>query len=344
MTPLAAALLGAVLGFPAATPSSEGYVTVVPGVRLQFQKFGTGSQWIVSPMASWLAEPLMPLATSRSDRTLLLYDTRGRARSDRVDPSKVSFENELSDLEAIRKHFNLDKMVLIGWSHYGMMVTVYATRHPERVQRIVAITPGGPRSDPYLRQGMDTIRSRVDGTKYQELLDKKKAGAFDRDPEGYCRALNAVTRPAFFGDPAGIERMTFDDCAFETEWPDNQEKWWGALFTSMTPWDYREKARALSMPRLIIQGGKDFIPIEGSREWAEGNPNARLLVIPGVGHHPFVEKAPVFLAAVETFLAGRWPEGAEQVEGAAVAKPTTADESASARGFVLSFAPSRVGL
>ena len=314
MTPFATALLGAVLGVSAAAPSSEGYVPVETGVRLYYRRIGARKNWVVSPMASWLTEPLTPLATP--DRTLLLYDTRGRGRSDLVDPSRISFENELSDLEAIRKHFGIDRMALIGWSHYGMMVTVYATRHPERVQRIVAITPGGPRSDPYLRQGMDTIRSRVDGTKYQELGEKKKAGGFDQDPAGYCKALNAVLRPAFFTDPADIGKMTFDECAFQTEWPDNQEKWWGALFASMTPWDYREKARALSMPRLIIQGGKDFIPLEGSREWAEGNPHARLLLIPGVGHHPFVENAPAFRAAVDSFLDGRWPDGAEEVKAA----------------------------
>jgi proline iminopeptidase len=309
---LAIALSGAVLGSAAVASPSEGYVSIEPGVRLYYRKVGTGKQFVVLPMGSWLADPLMPLA--RPGRTLIFYDTRGRGRSDPVDASKVSFENELSDLDAVRKHLGLEKMALAGWSHYGMMVTVYAIRYPERVERIVAITPGGPRSDPYLQQGMGTIRSRVDGAKYEELGEKKKAGVFDKDPAGYCNALKAVVRPAFFGNPSGMAKMAFDECAFQTEWPDYQEKWWGALFASVTPWDYREKARELSVPRLVIQGEKDFIPLEGSREWVAGNPRARLLIMEGVGHHPFIENPPVFTAAVNAFLDGRWPDGAEEVK------------------------------
>jgi len=321
MTLLAVALVGAIaLAHPATPPSSEGFVSIEPGVRLYYRKIGSGKQVVVSPMGSWLADPLTPLA--RPDRTLILYDTRGRGRSGKVDASKVSFEHELSDLEAIRKQLGLEKMALIGWSHYGLMVTVYAARHTERVERIVAITPAGPRSDPYVQKGMETIRSRVDGEKYQEVAEKKKAGSFDKYPRGYCQALKAVVRPAFFANSADMTKMTFDECAFETEWPDYQDKWWGALFGSMKPWDYRETTGKLAVPRLVIQGEKDFIPLEGSREWVEGNPQARLLVIAGVGHHPFVENPSVFLAAVDTFLDGRWPNGAEEVKLApAPAKP-----------------------
>src|SRR6266540_2977376 len=163
---LAAAILCAGIGMsPAdAVPVSEGYVSIEPRVRLYYRKLGDGKQVVVSPMASWLASPLASLA--RKDHTLILYDTRGRGRSDSVDASKVSFANELSDLDAVRRHFGLEKMALAGWSHYGMMTAVYAIQHPNRVTRVVQITPGGPRSDPYLQQGMQTIRSRVDGEAY----------------------------------------------------------------------------------------------------------------------------------------------------------------------------------
>jgi proline iminopeptidase len=70
----------------------------------------------------------------------------------------------------------------------------------------------------------------------------------------------------------------------------------------------------LATPRLVIQGEKDFIPMNGSREWVAGNPNARLLVIPAVGHFPHVEAPETFFPAVETFLRGGWPEGAVAVE------------------------------
>jgi pimeloyl-ACP methyl ester carboxylesterase/sugar lactone lactonase YvrE len=314
MTLLAVVLgasLGALSSSPASVPISEGFVTVEPGVRLYYRKVGEGKNVFVSPMGSWLAEPLAPLA--RVDRTLILYDTRGRGRSNRVDASKVSFANEISDLDALRRHFGLETMMLAGWSHYGMMTAVYAIRNPGRVTRLLQITPGAPRSDPYLQEGMAALRARADGARYEAVQAKRKAGGFEKDPAGLCRALQEATRPAFFSNPSDAAKMTFDGCALETEWPDNQDPWWNALFSSMTPWDYRKEAQALPVPRLVVQGEKDFIPLEGSREWVAGNPNARLLVMKGVGHHPFVEDPTAFLAAVEPFLEGKWPAGAEAV-------------------------------
>jgi proline iminopeptidase len=78
----------------------------------------------------------------------------------------------------------------------------------------------------------------------------------------------------------------------------------------MGDWDYRSQAAALTVPRLVIQGEKDFIPMAGSREWVAGNPHARLLVIDNVGHFPHVEKPDIYFPAVEKFLSGGWPEGA----------------------------------
>ncbi len=298
---------------------SEGFVTVEPGVRLHYRKVGSGKNVVIIPMGSWLEGPLAPLV--RENRTLIFYDTRGRGRSDLVPPSKVSFANELSDLDAVRKHFGFEKVALMGWSHYGMMTEVYAIKNPDRVTRVVLITPGEPRSDPYLAEGMQEIRARVDPKAYAAFEARQKAGEFASDPAAECRAHNAVLRPAFFGDQAAIPKMTFDACAFKTEWSSNQDPWWEALFGSMVPWDYVKEARASTVPRLVIQGEKDFIPMAASREWAHGSPAARLVVMKGVGHHPFVENAPVFFLAVNPFLDGGWPASAE-----AVPAPKSSDE------------------
>jgi len=308
---ITALLLAAALASPPSQELSEGFVTVEPGVRLHYRKVGSGKNVVIVPMGSWLEGPMASLA--REDRTLVFYDTRGRGRSDLVPPSKVSFANELSDLDAVRRHFGFEKVALMGWSHYGMMTTVYAIQNPGRVTRVVQITPGGPRSDPYLAEGMGEIRARVDGKAYAAFEARQKAGEFAKNPAAECRAHSDVLAPAFFGDPAARSKMTFDACAFETEWSANQDPWWEALFGSMIPWDYVREARTSNVPRLVIQGEKDFIPMAASREWAQGNPNSRLLVIHGVGHHPFVENAPVFFAAVNAFLDGGWPEGAEVV-------------------------------
>jgi hypothetical protein len=38
------------------------------------------------------------------------------------------------------------------------------------------------------------------------------------------------------------------------------------------------------------------------------------LVIPEAGHLPFVEKPDLFFPAVDAFLKGNWPDGAEEIK------------------------------
>jgi proline iminopeptidase len=292
---------------PFAAGPNEGFVTVEPGVRVAYRIVGSGPDTLVTPWPSG-APGLDRLA--RSGRRVIYYNPRGRLGSDSVDPAKVSFENELADLEAVRKHFGLDRMMLLGWSHYGMMTAVYTIRHPDRVSRLVQMTPGTPRRTPYLDEGMKTIRERVDGAAWTRLEERKKAGEFASNPDALCRENRRVTLAAFVANPRDVEKLELDSCRFANEQVEQQDKWWGALFGSMGDWDYRREAAALAVPRLVVHGEKDFIPFGGSREWVAGNANARLLVIPNVGHFPHVEAPDTFFPAVERFLSGAWPEGA----------------------------------
>jgi proline iminopeptidase len=305
----------------------EGFVTVEPGVRVAYRIVGSGPETLVVP---W------PDATHDIDRLahgrrLILYNPRGRVASDLVDPSRVSFENELADLEAVRRLFGLERMMLLGWSHYGMMTAVYTIRHPERVARLVQMTPGGPRRTPYLDQGMKTIRERVNGDDWTRLEERKKAGEFAGKPDALCRENRRVTLAAFLADPRDVSKISDEVCRFATEQAENQDKWWAALFGSIGDWDYRGDARALTMPRLVIQGEKDFIPMDGSREWVQGNPNARLLVIPGAGHFPHLERPDLYFPAVEKFLSGGWPDGAVTVPLAGVIPSAARDLSENGR-------------
>ena len=71
--------------------------------------------------------------------------------------------------------------------------------------------------------------------------------------------------------------------------------------------DYLSQAHLIAAPTLVIHGELDTIPIEASCAWASSIPNARLLVLPRVGHVPHVESPEAVFVAVDTFLGGAWP-------------------------------------
>jgi len=301
----------------AASAATEGFVTVEPGVRLAYRIVGAGRDVLVVPWPSASSE----LDLLAKGRRVLYYNPRGRLGSDSVDASKVTFENELKDLEAVRRHFGLDKMMLLSWSHYGMMTAVYAIRNPQRVSRLVQMTPGGPRRNPYLAEGMAAMARLADAAAKAKLEERKKAGEFANDPAALCRENRKVSLTAFVANPADVAKIELDSCRFANEQEANQNKWWEALFGSMGNWNYQKEARALTVPRLVIHGEKDFIPLDASYAWAADTPNAKLLLVRNAGHFPHVEQPVVFYPAVETFLSGEWPKSAVDIVTTSAAPP-----------------------
>lgn len=68
-------------------PYDEGFATTGDGVRLYFQKLGSGAATTIVPNGISLVDDFKHLA---GDRTLIFYDMRNRGRSDSIsDASKL---------------------------------------------------------------------------------------------------------------------------------------------------------------------------------------------------------------------------------------------------------------
>lgn len=288
----------------------EGFVRADDGAgRLYYQIVGEGPQTVVVPVGFYLADHLRPLARGRR---LVFYDPRGRGRSDAVDTSMVSLDKQLEDLETLREALRIERMALIGWSGLGMEMAVYTLRHPERVTRLVQLAPVAPRQSPYMEQMMEVRRSRMNLEAVEELQAREEAGEFANTPAAYCREVNRLTGPVNFADPANASKAP-DVCDLPNEWPVNLWPYFDALLGSFGDYDWRPSLSSIEAPRLVIHGSEDPIPLEGNLEWVEGYANARLLVIDQAGHWPFIERPDVLLPAIDRFLNGEWPAGAELV-------------------------------
>jgi pimeloyl-ACP methyl ester carboxylesterase len=80
-----------------------------------------------------------------------------------------------------------------------------------------------------------------------------------------------------------------------------------AAMRSMGDWDWRTDARAIDAPALVIDGAADILPHEACREWLAALPNARAIVMEGVGHFPSCEAPERFFGLLREFLVGDWP-------------------------------------
>ena len=290
-------------------PSSErteGFVTLGDGVRIYYVENGAGSEVLVAPAALYL-EPLL-LDDLSVDRRVIFYDPRNRGQSDSADLSSVSLDRQIEDLEELRIALGLERMTLLGWSAYGFEMAVYTMRYPEHVNRLIQISPIAPAAS-LLKQFADTREQKIDHAAVEELDHRADAGEFDDTPEEYCRLRAALTIPANFVN-ANLANQVPDECIHSNEWEKNRTKYFRAYFATYGDFDLRQDLKNLNVPRLIIHGREDGIPLEGARAWVEGYSDARLIVVSPSGHLPFIEQKGAVLAAIKTFLNGEWPQDA----------------------------------
>ena len=301
--------------------SSEGFVFVRPGLHLYYHVLGDGPEAVVVPNANWLAELLQPLAAEGSRRRLILYDPRSRGRSSAVtDGRRLSLEEDVADLEAVRRYFGLERMSLLGASYHAAITAHYTIENPGRVERLLLVCPITPRQPGEWAQETPGPEILVYPPGVPRLEEMRREGLDKSDPVAYCRAwFNYFLLPAQLGDPEAALRFPVDDVAsFPNEWPSHAlTVYFEHIIPKMRAWDFRPRLRNLDLPVLVMQGTEDLVPMAASREWAESCPNSRFLPLEGTGHHPYLERPQEFFSAADAFLKGGWPERAEVVRRAA---------------------------
>jgi proline iminopeptidase len=298
--------------------SSEGFAFVRPGLHLYYRILGEGSETVVVPNANWLGDLLHPLAEGRQ---VIFYDPRSRGRSSAVtDGRHLSVEEDVADLEALRRYFGLERMALLGTSYHAAITALYAIESPERVSRMLLVSPITPKIPGEWAQEVPSSEILIHPPGIPRLEEMQREGIDQEDPVAYCRAwFLYFLLPAMMGELGAASRFPLDDvCSFPNEWPQHtMPLYFEHIIPKMEGWDFRPGLSGLEMPLLVLQGTDDVVPLEASREWAAHAANARFLRIQGSGHHPYIERPQEFFAAAEAFLKGAWPQGAEIVRYAA---------------------------
>ncbi|HEY3826979.1 MAG TPA: alpha/beta hydrolase [Bryobacteraceae bacterium] len=280
------------------------------GVRLFFQKLGNGAKTVVIPNGIYLLDDFRPLA---EDRTLIAYDPRNRGRSDQTADGDGSIGRDVEDLEAVRLHFGLDRMDLIGHSYVGLMIALYAMRYAEHagcVVQIGAMEPVAGRQYPPHLAFNDGLLPQVFG-KMGQLWQSRTT----EDDKEMCRKAWAILGAIYVADPATAPRVAgWGRCDLPNE-RNFMRHWTTKIQPSIQNLKIPEEAAKATSAILTIHGTKDRnAPYGGGREWAMMLSDARLVTIEGAAHAPWIEAPDQVLGAIGTFLNGSWPEGSEKVE------------------------------
>ncbi len=292
--------------------SIDGYLTTEDGVKLYFQKLGNGPNAVIIPNSVHMFESFRHLAASR---TIIFFDLRNRGRSESIsDASKLArgIHNDVDDLEAVRRHFQIDQVDLIGHSYIGLLVILYALKYPDHIHRIVQIGAAQPNAmtqyPPHLTGADATLADFVN-----KLTQRRKSIEPADAVEG-CRNFWGMVRVLMVADPADANKIHWTPCDYPNEI--NFMKYWTEnLMPSIHALRFDEEISKVKAPVLTIHGRRDRQgAYGGAREWAMILPDARLVTVDNAAHVPWIESPERVFGAIETFLNGTWPEAAEVVE------------------------------
>lgn len=326
------AFLGAFAAFSACGPPSqqgqpvtedsaveEGYFSGTGGVRLFYRRVGAGSDTAVYLHGGpWnMSDGGYELDDLANSRALIAFDQRSGGRSELVsDPKLLTADYYVQDVEALRRHFALERMILIGQSWGAGVAVQYAARHPNRVSRLLLLSPLPPARDPYWTQREERINSVIgedEVARIAELVREIGMAPDDRVQE-LCRHSSRLLNRAYLTDLSALERMKVGYCDASPEAIRHQYMAVPIAHASLGDYDFLPLLADLQIPILVVEGAETHVPLEATRAWAAAAHEGRLLLVPGANHLTWLEgDVPAFLRLLDTFLSGAWPEGSEEV-------------------------------
>lgn len=227
-----------------------------------------------------------------SGRTLIYYDQRGGGKSPVARDVPVGWTEHVADLDALRSIWGLDRLTLLGYSWGGLLAELYATTHPDRVERLALVSAA-----PAWRAARTEFERRFHERTMSPALQAERATLREsklreRDPVAFQRRLFELSVAGYFHDPSQVRALT----PFRVTGRTQQEVW-----SSLGEFDLRPALRGLHVPAVVLHGDDDPIPAESAREVAEclGAPFHLLL---HCGHVPYVEAFEDFRRILDAFL------------------------------------------
>ena len=216
----------------------------------------------------------------------------------------LGLKTQLADIERIRHLLKQEKLILIGHSYGAFLATLFAFEFPERVEKLVLISPADVLSLPSANGGMDQIKNYLSPEEQDEFDDFVKEyfnyGAIFQKSEEELARINSGFGKFYM---AALEKKGIQT-AGGTE-PTKGIGGWTvhALYLSLgMKYDLREYVKRIQAPVLVIHGARDIQPEAASRQYAALVQNGIFKVIEGASHFAPEETPEEFASAIRDFL------------------------------------------
>ncbi|HEX6345397.1 alpha/beta hydrolase [Umezawaea sp.] len=274
--------------------------TSYDGTRLAYHERGSGEPLLCLPGgAGRAAAYLGDLGGLSAHRRLVLLDNRGTGDSEApADPATYRRDRLAHDVEALRRHLDLARIDLLGHSAGAGIAMSYATDHPDRLRRLVLLSPALRAVDltPTAEDWARHLGSRAHEPWFpaaSAALDLLNAGGAGHDER-------VTAAPLFYGRWDDTARAHAEAERGQRSLPALRGYWASGAFT---PGVTRRALVGLDVPVLVYTADRDPVsPPHRCAELAELIPTATLTVQRGGGHFPWLDDPRHLVAEIAGFL------------------------------------------
>ena len=266
------------------------------GTELGYHILGDGPPLVCLPGGPGRAAGYLgDLGGVSASRQLILLDPRGVGLSaDPADPATLRVDLLVRDVDALRAHLGLERIDLLAHSAGAVLAALYAAAHPERLSRLILVTPGlaavgvGP-TEEQVRAALG--RRAAEPWYPAALAAMEKFIAGDLSTETF-----EASRPFFYARWDDASRAHAAAGVAPRHAAARQGYFAGA---PLDPPSARAALKSLTAPVLLYAG--DLDPIATPAVVAQAAPlfhDATVIVQPHAAHFPWVDDPAPFAAAI----------------------------------------------
>lgn len=242
----------------------------------------------------------------KSDRKVILFDQRGTGRSEirEVNESTINISKMIQDVEALRKHLDIEQWDILGQSFGGTYAMYYVAQYGDRVNKLILSSTAAPRLDRYvdfraftyleqefIKEDNDLItelNQRTEILLREARKDSLSINEIERIENESSKRLTMGLRAKYFvykkeNVPLAIEWFA-NKCK-------NDSKINKLVHLSLNLITVKERLEQFDKEVLILHGDNDFIQLAAPRNLHQLFSNSTLEILKDCGHLIWIDQA-----------------------------------------------------
>ena len=232
--------------------------------------------------------------------TIVAIHPRGSGLSGSAAEDAYLLPDYAADVQALRLHLGLDRPIVMGWSHGGMVAMQYAFTYPDALSKLILFDTSA-----YFGEFLGDIEGAVQEFKHEKWF-KKSFAALKAEWAGKYQSDEDMSR-------LWVEEMKFYFKKFDERAKAYHERTRDLPLRIASLKTFNEKEaptldlrpllKKITVPTLVIVGRHDFITnVAMAEEIVKQIPNARLEIFENSGHYALVEEPEKFYRVIKEFV------------------------------------------